>query len=1063
MRTNEVWHVRHGERCDEVRGDERRAWENSPRCKAGGWFDPFLTSYGHVQACRAGEHLQGMPFNRQQKQPGSFDVVYTSPLVRAVQTAVCISQSLGNLPLQVVPGLCSCTAALRHIGYSSAEAILLTDEDIIEAFPGITIVPRDPLAPTSFGGAASWLVAKACEKKGAGSDGDGECFSRVLAVGHREGTRAMAGRKVPTPHCCIGIFKVNAPEKKLCTYEIHDLLSNTGKSLKPKGGSPYARPTSTMMEEESRPRNDDEDGGGEVEALAARVAALTVNTKGPKPWAKNHHGAREDAQRRASTGRGANSRENRGARQEDQDGRSSSRPTGLMRRLRGTSKSLLSAAGTSKQPIAGRSTASGPQAGRGTTTVPKVLTHKSSRRSTSKGTAVDVVGGGKGGGAASGGGERRTELPPRRTPDSGSLKVSSTTTVKGDLVSGGPVSAAGGGKNVAPREGSLAGRGFRVAVRRSSRRHAVGGGSTFAGFLGVPVDVLCGSSGVLSFLSPAELCTAQAICTSTAPATMNDCLWGELYARLPEGLKNRSKGILPHGGESEKSPEKAAAHVHPKVLFASAVSIASSMHAAKIAKKVATVKSRVGVIYNLRVSVVAMRGDISVTVNGKSVDVMQTTGAKTEAWVSRPNVVSEPSVNHNGVRTFSLSSSAKIDVPTSLETVKDLRSMCVALSWPGNDAPLLPRIAVARIDERPVLSPARALGKSTDSAIVLYDITGSSSSSSSSSERGGGHTCTTKTAPSSPVRRGCALLGVLPAGSHGGQRGSGMDDGGVAFLTVHFPHELLLDVATHGRRKATERNAPNSGSRTRGRYFGDDSAGPSHGLEGFATALGLRTAGVPLWEKASTAVDGRVCPPRNVTPQLQQSTVGEDPGAAVVCIDILHPGANNAASFGGGAAAVSDPDRTLSSGPGMPYSTPGGLSGTVADVLLADFTLYDPDGASLWAFTLPIVFAACPAEGSAPNPGGSRSREDNDDTIDMAHRELREERRRGIVAESGVGRVIVELALVESPAERDEHDVVRSSQKRSCPAGHMWVVRSARVELELGFVNMWFGTKHGSP
>lgn len=319
----------------------------------------------------------------------------------------------------------------------------------------------------------------------------------------------MAGRKVPTPHCCIGIFKVNAPEKKLCTYEIHDLLSNTGKSLKPKGQSPYARPPSTMMEEESRPRNDDEDGGGEVEALAARVAALTVNMKGPKPRAKTHHGAKEDAQQRASTGRGANYRENSGGRQDDQERRSSSRPTGLVRRLRGTSKLLLSAAGTSKQPKAGRSTASGPQAGRGKTTVPEVSTQKSTRGSTSKGTAVGILGGGKGGGTASGGGERRTEAPPRRTPDSGSQKVSSTATMKDGLVSGGPVSTAGGGKNVAPREGSLAGRGFRVAVCRSSRRRAVGGGSTFAGFLGVPVDVLYGSSGVLSFLSPTELCTVR--------------------------------------------------------------------------------------------------------------------------------------------------------------------------------------------------------------------------------------------------------------------------------------------------------------------------------------------------------------------------------------------------------------------------------------------------------------------------------------------------------------------------------------------------------------------------
>ncbi|CAN0051713.1 unnamed protein product [Ectocarpus sp. 6 AP-2014] len=281
-RTNEVWHVRHGERCDEVWGEEQQAWERSPRCNAGGWFDPFLTREGHVQACRAGEHLKGLPFNRQQKQPGSFDIVYTSPLLRAVQTAVCISQSLGNLPLQVVPGLCSCTAALSEIGYSSAEATLMTDKDIIEAFPGVTIVPTDPLAPTSFEGAAKWLAAKACEKKGAGSDGDGECVSRVLAVGHREGTKEMARKNVRTPYCCIGIFKVNPPEKKLCTYELHDLLFNTGESLEPKGESAYARPKRATPEEENRPRNDDEGGDGEVEALAARIAALSDNMKGPK-------------------------------------------------------------------------------------------------------------------------------------------------------------------------------------------------------------------------------------------------------------------------------------------------------------------------------------------------------------------------------------------------------------------------------------------------------------------------------------------------------------------------------------------------------------------------------------------------------------------------------------------------------------------------------------------------------------------------------------------------------------------------------------------------------------
>ncbi|CAB1104391.1 unnamed protein product [Ectocarpus sp. CCAP 1310/34] len=59
-------------------GEEQQAWERSPRCKASGWFDPFLTRDGHLQVCRAGEHLKGLPFNRQQKQPGSFDIVRPS-------------------------------------------------------------------------------------------------------------------------------------------------------------------------------------------------------------------------------------------------------------------------------------------------------------------------------------------------------------------------------------------------------------------------------------------------------------------------------------------------------------------------------------------------------------------------------------------------------------------------------------------------------------------------------------------------------------------------------------------------------------------------------------------------------------------------------------------------------------------------------------------------------------------------------------------------------------------------------------------------------------------------
>ncbi|CAM9539666.1 unnamed protein product, partial [Ectocarpus sp. 13 AM-2016] len=227
---NEVWHVRHGQ----------------PGRKTLEIFDPALTGEGHVQASAAGLYLSTLSFNRggrrrrqpQQQQPGEdFDVVYTSPLARAVQTAVCLSRALGDLPLEVVPGLCSCTAALvRRGGFPSVEAELMTDEDIAEAFPGVAVRPRDPLAPTT--------VAEAGEGGGGGT----------------------------------------------WAYELHDLLASTGESLGPRGGEPssYARPlgtaAATSEDRENGSRRGDD--GAAAEALAARVMALTVHTQGSKLGAK---------------------------------------------------------------------------------------------------------------------------------------------------------------------------------------------------------------------------------------------------------------------------------------------------------------------------------------------------------------------------------------------------------------------------------------------------------------------------------------------------------------------------------------------------------------------------------------------------------------------------------------------------------------------------------------------------------------------------------------------------------------------------------------------------------
>lgn len=466
-----------------------------------------------------------------------------------------------------------------------------------------------------------------------------------------------------------------------------------------------------------------------------------------------------------------------------------------------------------------------------------------------------------------------------------------------------------------------------------------------------------------------------------------------------------------------------------------------------------------------------MKANLRVHLNGEPVGVVQTTGAKAEAWVSRSNLLSEPSVSGNdGARAFSLSSSLKVEVPASLETVKLLQSMSVSLSWPDKDAALLPRVPVFRIDNWPaVLSQAQLLGISAGGAVALYGVAGSSSCSNggganrSRSRRSGDGDRTDS--PSSPVLRGCALLGVLP--SRREDRRQDADAGGVAFLTVHLPHDLVLDVAT--RRSGVRDNSPkNNGSGyRRSQSYGDDSAGPRYGLENFAAALGLRTAGVPLWEKASKGVGGCIRTPHDFVSRRTQPLRGARTGVALVCFDLLRPGANG----GGGSANMASEERTLRAGPGLPFSTPGGLCGVVADVLLADFTLCGDDGTPLWAFTSPIVFEACLDAGTAEvevlrenNCSGGGAGADRDGTIDMAHTEVREERRRGVVAEQGVGRVVVEVGLVESSGEDDSHDrrAQSAASRGRCPVGYVWMVLSARAEVELDFVNAWFGTTHGS-
>lgn len=209
----ELWYVHHGERYDEKSRDhkpEEKAWGRSALYRKARSYDPPLTQLGHTQAGRVGTYLRNLLLNRDPEEGSSgFDRVYTSPLIRDVQTAICLSLKLGDIPLQVVPGLCSCNATLRRVGFTNAT--LMSDADIVERFPGINLFPRDFSSPNSFREAVDWLADHSSQ--------------RVLCIGHREGMRQIAGRLVPTPSWCVGIFQVDRERRQ---NELIDLLCHDG-------------------------------------------------------------------------------------------------------------------------------------------------------------------------------------------------------------------------------------------------------------------------------------------------------------------------------------------------------------------------------------------------------------------------------------------------------------------------------------------------------------------------------------------------------------------------------------------------------------------------------------------------------------------------------------------------------------------------------------------------------------------------------------------------------------------------------------------------------------------
>jgi len=200
--------VRHGERVDEVDGEERRRWITSlEQCADGNdGFDPPLTIHGVAQAADAARSLRALL-----PQPKPFDVVFCSPLVRCVQTAEHFAYTFG-IPITLVPGLGECCAALHHRSRSAKRRwpLLQPLEQLRVLCPRASFtVPDIASLPERFEDGPLTC---------AGSLAQGR--RRVLLISHRESIRSLAKRQQSkdrksddrnTPYACIGLFHCYQP------------------------------------------------------------------------------------------------------------------------------------------------------------------------------------------------------------------------------------------------------------------------------------------------------------------------------------------------------------------------------------------------------------------------------------------------------------------------------------------------------------------------------------------------------------------------------------------------------------------------------------------------------------------------------------------------------------------------------------------------------------------------------------------------------------------------------------------------------------------------------------
>ena len=203
--TKEFLLIRHSERIDEV---DMPAWasmvenDKSGRDMISVSNDPPITANGAELAKRAAISVRSLGLIESAQREGKTITIYSSRLIRCVQTAYEIAVLLG-LPIHISSGLSlTAIAVIKAKGSFEFQSL----ESLRAACPGVELIDCDDnTIPERFVPNKHWqgAIERIVDR--------GEV--NILVV-HRETIRNFCGHRLRTPYCCLGLATFHDPRGK---------------------------------------------------------------------------------------------------------------------------------------------------------------------------------------------------------------------------------------------------------------------------------------------------------------------------------------------------------------------------------------------------------------------------------------------------------------------------------------------------------------------------------------------------------------------------------------------------------------------------------------------------------------------------------------------------------------------------------------------------------------------------------------------------------------------------------------------------------------------------------